>query len=265
MATETEGGLRARIVQWTVAFGERVLPALERWIGRSSQVGEATFFDAAEFPWVRKLEEGWPAIRAELDRVLEDREGLPNFQDISVDQVSITNDDHWKTYFLYGYGFRSDANCARCPETARLCAEIPGMKTAFFSILSPHKHIEAHRGPYKGVLRYHLGLRIPDGGSNGGCRIRVGEDVRPWQEGGSLIFDDTYDHEAWNDTDGVRVVLFVDFVRPLRFPASTFNRFVLAAIAFSPFIGDARRRHVDWEKRFEALKAGRAAAPVGGG
>jgi aspartyl/asparaginyl beta-hydroxylase (cupin superfamily) len=253
--------MRERIVEVTVFVGERFLWQLEKLIGRASLVGEATFFDAADFPWAQRLEAGWPLIRAELDRVLEDREHLPNFQDISVDQVTITNDDNWKTFFLYGYGFKSEANCARCPETARLCQEIPGMKTAFFSILSPHKHIEAHRGPYKGVLRYHLGLRIPE--PNAGCRIRVDQDVRHWTEGGSLVFDDTYDHEAWNDTDEVRVVLFVDFVRPLRPPASLVNSLVLQAIAFSPFIGDAKRRHNDWEKRFEALKSRREATPVG--
>jgi aspartyl/asparaginyl beta-hydroxylase (cupin superfamily) len=253
--------VRERLVAGTVFAGERLLWRIEALIGRASLVGEATFFDPTEFPWARRLEAGWPLIRAELDRVLEDREHLPNFQDISVDQASITNDDRWKTYFLYGYGFKSDANCARCPETARLCAEIPGMKTAFFSILSPGKHIEVHRGPYKGVLRYHLGLRIPDPAD--GCRIRVDQDVRHWSEGESLIFDDTYEHEAWNDTDGVRVVLFVDFVRPLAFPTSLVNWVVLQAIAFSPFIGDAKRRHNDWEKTFESLKARREPAAVG--
>jgi beta-hydroxylase len=249
---------RERIVQWTVLVGERVLWQLERLIARASLVGDRTFYEVREFPWAHNIERNWQTIRAELDRVLEDREALPNFQDISVDQATITQDDKWKTYFLYGYGFRSDANCERCPETARLCAQIPGMKTAFFSILSPQKHIAAHRGPYKGVLRYHLGLRIPE--PQEGCRIRVDEDVRHWTEGGSLIFDDTYDHEAWNDTDGVRVVLFVDFVRPLRFPVNVLNAAVLRAIAFSPFIGDAKRRQLDWEKRFETLKAAREPA-----
>jgi ornithine lipid ester-linked acyl 2-hydroxylase len=250
--------MRERIVAATVFVGERVLWRIERLLGRASLVGEATFFEASSFDWTKRIEAGWPEIRAELDRVLEDREMLPNFQDISVDQASITNDDHWKTYFLYGYGFKSEANCARCPDTARLCAEIPGMKTAFFSILSPHKHIEAHRGPYKGVLRYHLGLRIPE--PSDGCRIRVDNDVRHWKEGESLIFDDTYDHEAWNETDGVRVVLFVDFVRPLSFPLNLVNWLVLQAIAFSPFISDAKRRQNDWERRFEVLKARREPA-----
>jgi beta-hydroxylase len=75
-----------------------------------------------------------------------------------------------------------------------------------------------------------------------------------------MIFDDTYEHEAWNHTDKTRVVLFVDFVRPLRQPAKLVNWLVLWAIAFSPFISDAKRRELDWEKRFEMLKANRVPA-----
>ena len=142
--------------------------------------------------------------------------------------------------------------------TAALCQGIPGMKTAFFSILAAGKHLPAHRGPYKGVMRYHLGLLIPEPAEE--CAIRVEHETRHWAEGKSLIFDDTYEHEAWNDTAGTRVVLFVDFVRPLRQPARAVNWLVLWAIAFSPFIGDAKRRHMDWEKRFEAVKEKRAAA-----
>jgi ornithine lipid ester-linked acyl 2-hydroxylase len=244
--------LLERVVEWNVALGERALPPLERWLARHSSVGDRPFFDAAEFAWTRDLELEWRTIRAELDDVMADRDALPNFQDISADQATITDDDRWKTFFLYGFGFRVDSNCERCPETTRLVESIPGMKTAFFSILAPGKHIPAHRGPWKGVLRYHLGLMVPEPAT--ACRIRVDDEVRQWEEGGSLVFDDTYDHEAWNDTDGYRVVLFVDFIRPLDRVASTFNRGVLGAIAWSPFIQDAKSRHRRWERRFEAMK-----------
>jgi ornithine lipid ester-linked acyl 2-hydroxylase len=249
---------RERLVAWTVAAGEKALTPLERWLGKSSLVGDQPFFDVEQFPWAQGLERDWQKIRAELDEVLKDQEHLPNFQDISVDQATMTTDDRWKTYFLYGYGFKSDANCAACPETARLCKQIPGMKTAFFSILAPGKHLPHHRGPYKGVMRYHLGLLIPEPREK--CRIRVDTETRSWTEGKSMIFDDTYDHEAWNDTDKTRVVLFVDFVRPLKQPARALNWFVLWAIAFSPFISDAKRRELDWEKRFEILKANKTEA-----
>ena len=78
------------------------------------------------FAWIPDLEDDWPTIRAELDQVLSYRDDLPNFQDISVDQASITDDDGWKTYFFFGYGFRSEANCARCPQTAALLERSPG-------------------------------------------------------------------------------------------------------------------------------------------
>ena len=99
-------------------------------------------------PWIPALEARWRDIRAELDRVLQRPEDIPNFQDISRDQVNITQDDRWKTFFLYGYGYRMDSHCALCPETTRLVESIPGMYTAFFSVLSPGKHIPLHRGHY---------------------------------------------------------------------------------------------------------------------
>jgi aspartyl/asparaginyl beta-hydroxylase (cupin superfamily) len=225
---------------------------LERYIGRKSLVGDVPFFDVAEFAWAKAIEKDWQLIRRELDQVLQDREHLPNMNDIYGHLSSLSDDNSWKTYYLYGNWGRADANCDRCPDTARLCAEIPGMVKAFFSIISPHKHIEAHRGLYKGILRYHLGLRVPEPKEN--CRIRVQDEVRHWEEGRSLIFDDTYEHEVWNDTEGERVALIVDFARPLPFPARALNALVLKSITFRPFMREARRRELDWEKRFEAMK-----------
>ena len=136
-------------------------------------------------------------------------------------------------------------------------SRIPGLTTAFFSILSPHKHIGAHRGPWRGVLRYHLALKIPEPAEQAG--ISVGGQVAHWEEGRSLLFDDGYEHFAWNDTDGVRVVLFVDVIRPLRPPADRINRALITAIGRSPYVRDARNRHDAWERRFEALRAAREA------
>jgi aspartyl/asparaginyl beta-hydroxylase (cupin superfamily) len=229
--------------------GAAVLRGLERVVLRSSDVPPTPFLPLETFGWIPGLEADWRTIRAELDEVLSYRDQLPNFQDISIDQASITDDDKWKTYFFFGYGFRAEGNCRRCPETARLLDAIPGMTTAFFSILSPHKHIGAHRGPWRGVLRYHLALKVPEPTASAG--IRVGDQVAHWHEGDSLLFDDGYEHEAWNDTDGVRVVLFADVIRPLRRPADQFNRALIKAIGCSPYIGDARARHDAWEQRFE--------------
>jgi len=194
-------------------------------------------------------------MRQELEVVLERRDELPSFHEISRGQSRIS-DDRWKTFFLYAYGFKADGNCRRCPETTRIVEAIPGMKTAFFSILAPGKHIPAHRGPYRGVIRYHLGLRVPEPRDH--CRIRVGDEIRHWEEGKSLVFDDTYEHEVRNDTPGTRVVLFVDFVRPLRFPASSLNRLLLKLIGWSPYVQDGVENYKRWERRFDEM--GREAA-----
>ncbi len=255
-----------RVVDLTILVGEWLLDRLDRLVAAGSRLGDPAVFDQRDFLWSRGLEAEWPTIRRELDAVLLHRDALANFQDISTDQATITDDDRWKTFFLYGFGFRSDANCARCPETARLVAAVPGMQTAMFSILAPRKHIPAHCGPYKGVVRYHLGLKVPSDADH--CRIRIGDERASWSEGASLIFDDTYEHEVWNDTDEERVVLFLDVVRPLRFPMNALNAVVLKAIAYSPFVADAKRRHRAWEDSFSAtlaVSSSSSAAPLAAG
>ena len=247
----TEGSQKSlweRVVALTIALGERILAPIERFIGKRSLVGDATFFELERFPWVAQVEQNWTVIRDEVEQLLEDQAALPNFQDISKDQIEITDDDRWKTFFLYGYGFEAKLGVQMCPRTAALMREIPGMRTAMISILSPGKHILDHRGPYKGVLRYHLGLVVPEDAE--ACRIRVGEDIRHWEEGRSMVFDDTFNHEVWNDTDETRVVLFVDVLRPLPFPESLINRLIVAAIGYSPFVLDAKRNQEAWERRF---------------
>jgi ornithine lipid ester-linked acyl 2-hydroxylase len=248
-----------RMVELTIRVGERMLAPVERFIGRRSLVGDETFFPNDRFPWIADIEASWTTIREELEKVLEDREALPNFQDISKDQIEITDDDRWKTLFLYGYGFEAKLGVELCPRTAELMRAIPGMKTAMFSILSPRKHILDHRGPYKGVLRYHLGLIVPRDAP--ACRIRVGEDFRHWEEGRSLVFDDTFNHEVWNDTDETRVVLFVDVLRPLPSPWDQINGAIVKAIGYSPFVLDAKRNQQAWERRYrERRRQARQAA-----
>jgi beta-hydroxylase len=249
-----------RTVEFTVAAGERVLAPIERFVGRRSLVGDSPFFAPERFPWVGDVEAHWREVRAELEQLLVDHEALPNFQDISKDQIEITDDDRWKTLFLFGYGFKADLSTELCPATTALVEQIPGMVTAMFSILSPRKHILAHRGPYKGVLRYHLGLIVPTDKED--CRIRVGDEIRHWEEGRSMIFDDTFEHEVWNDTDELRAVLFLDVMRPLPRPDAALNELIVKAIGISPFIQDARRNQRAWERRFLERRRERERVPA---
>lgn len=242
--------LRTRI--WLYQFIQNMFFGFENFIGRASIYGDHEFFDPKDFPWVGAVEADWRKVREELDALLPYAADIPAFQELQPAQKALTQDDGWKTFFFYAYGLKARGNCRRCPETAKLLKQMPGMKTAFFSILAPGKHLPPHRGPWKGVLRLHLGLLIPEPAEN--CAIRVGTQTRHWQEGKVMIFDDTFEHEAWNQTDGVRVILFVDIMRPMRFPANLVNSVFTSVIAmpFVPLTGLAGN-YLRWEKRFEAL------------
>ena len=243
--------MRTQIKQAVVTNGRKVLRQVQKAIGRASLIGDQPFFGREHFPWVDHIEKNWKTIREELDVILQRREDLPNFQDISPDQKHLAKEDKWKTFFFFAYGLEAPGNCARAPRTMELLKSIPGAKTAFFSILSPRMHIPAHCGPYKGVIRYHLGLIVPEPKEQ--CRIRVADSIAHWEEGRSMFFDDTFEHEVWNDTDGQRVVLFMDVMRPLRFPMSLINGFIIKAIAASPFIRDAKKNHEAWEQKMADL------------
>jgi ornithine lipid ester-linked acyl 2-hydroxylase len=243
--------LKTDIRQLVLHNGRRVLQQVQKSIGRSSLIGDQPFFSRELFPWAEKIEENWKTIREELDAIMQRQEDLPDFAAISPDQKHLAKQNQWKTFFFFAYGLESAANCARAPRTTQLLKSIPGAKTAFFSILSPRMHIPAHCGPYKGVIRYHLGLIVPEPKEQ--CRIRVADSTAHWEEGKSMFFDDTFEHEVWNDTDGQRVVLFMDVMRPLRFPMSLINGLIIKAIAASPFIRDAKKNHEAWEQKMTQL------------
>lgn len=234
-------------------LGHKAMHGLDWLFGQFSTVGDKPIHDPATFNWARRLEDNWDVMRDELDDILQYREALPSFHDITEDASTISQDDDWKTFFLYGYGEKAEENCARCPRTTELIEQVPGMTTAFFSILSPGKHIPPHRGPYKGVLRYHLGLKVPDPAEK--CRIRVDDQIAHWEEGESLVFDDTYNHEVWNETDGERAILFLDVKRPMRQPLATVNDLVLTLLRHSSVVQEARKNQKRWSERLEKTEA----------
>jgi len=217
---------------------------------RYAKFGNPCVYDNKLFPWVAGIESSWTEIRSELDRVLARRDELPNVQDITVDARTITKDDGWKIFLLVAYGIKSEPNIALCPETWRVVQQIPGLKTAMFSVFQPGKRLPPHRGPYNGVLRLHLGLLVPEHDSNLG--IRIGSERRSWSEGSVLIFDDAYEHEAWNETGKPRVVLFVDFEKPLRFPVNIINSVLLRLAVLTPYLREGNENLRRWERQFHA-------------
>lgn len=227
-----------------------MLLSIGDWIGKYSTVGDLPVFDNREFKWTELLENNWKTIRKELATILTHQQLLPSIQDIQQEQKVLNKDNDWKTFFLYGFGIKATMNCNSCPATASLLEQIPGMKTAFFSVLSPHKHISAHKGIYKGVIRSHLGLIIP--GHVGECLMRIENEKINWQEGKVVVFDDTFEHEVWNNTGETRVVLLIDVIRPFKFPLSYINNAIVNLIGNSSYVKEAMENHELWETGFHA-------------
>jgi len=219
--------------------------ALPQLLIRATRDGTKRFFDPAAFPWVAEVEAAFPQILAEYRRIAG--QSLPNYQDIEAVNVQITTDDLWKTYFLHYYGYRLAKAERECPLTIGALQRIPGLQFAMFSILAPGKHITAHKGPYAGVLRFHLGIEVPEG-----CVIRIDSERQSWQEGKSLVFDDSYEHEVWNDSARQRCVLFVDVERPLPWPLCVLNRWLLAQSASTQIAKDSIANLRVWEQAHHA-------------
>lgn len=179
------------------------------------------FHDRAMFPWLETLEAATPVITAELEALLAG--GMEDFapyiaypRGAPVNQWGELNHSRkWSSLWLWKDGVRQDAVCERCPRTAALLESLPLCRqkgfapTAVFSALQPHTHIPSHTGSSNIRLLTHLPLILP-----GPARFRVGNTVRDWKLGEAWVFDDTIDHEAWNDADEMRVILIFDIWNP---------------------------------------------------
>ena len=233
-------------------IGKRLRHRISAVIARSSKVGNDPVLDPRLFPWIAELEKAAPDIRAEVDRLLARQEGIPPLADISPDHRRIAPPDQWKSFFLHGYGYSQEENIRRCPKTAEAVAKVPGLNSAFFSILTPGAHIPRHRGVTKAILTAHLGLLVPKKRED--CRMQVDDRMLSWEEGRVLVFDDTYHHEVWNDTDESRVILLIQFRRPTGWLGRKVGDLFLGAVRRSRFVQDARSSLGDWEKAMQRLE-----------
>jgi len=253
MATTTTADSRQKPVNsWLVRLGKRQRKWINPYIRRHSKVGDEPVFSRDHFPWIEELEADWEAIRDEALAVLKHREGIPPLARISPDHKGLDNQDKWRSFFLWGYGFRIHQNCARCPRTAGALTNVPGLRTAMFSIHAPGMAIPPHKGVTAGMCVFHLGLKVPKDTEN--CAIRVEDQIVHWQDGEAFVFDDTREHETWNRTDDERVILLIQFDRPLRFPGNIVSWLFFHAIRRSSFVGTARRQLGDWENTFRQFE-----------
>ena len=167
------------------------------------------------------MEAATEAIREEILGVLrEDKAGIQPYvayeEGLPLNQWrELNHSRRWGAYFLWNQGRREAAHMARCPQTVAALAaapqvDIPGRgPTAFFSILDAHTHIPPHTGVTNTRLTVHVPLIVPPG-----CRFRVGGETRDWRVGTAWVFDDTIQHEAWNDSDMARAILIFDVWNP---------------------------------------------------
>lgn len=244
------GALRAARRRYVRNLGKPILRSIDRYIAANSLVPDQPVLDSKAFPWVAELEASWRDIRAELDKILEFRDHIPRFQDVSADQYRISPDDQWRTFILYGFGYQSRLNCEICPKTTAVLQQIPGLQTAFFSILAPGKHIPRHRGVTKSLIRCHLGLVVPHQREQ--CYMDVGGVRCVWESGRAFVFDDRYPHEVHNDTAEERAVLLIDVERPMRRRAVVLSRAMLWLFRRTAYVAEARRNLVLWEQRLQA-------------
>lgn len=179
------------------------------------------FFPRYHFSWFNVFEAATPIVQAELASLLETGdEGFAPYVGLPPGAprnkwTELDGSDRWSAYYLWKYGAPIETAIRRCPNTAALLermprAQIPGRcPSAFFSVLRPHSRIPPHTGVSNTRAVVHLPLIIPDG-----CGFRVGGETRQWRVGEAFAFDDTIEHEAWNDSDHPRVVLIIDVWNP---------------------------------------------------
>ncbi len=184
------------------------------------QLPQKQFYESNEFPWLAALEAATPAIRAEVHELLRDADAFKPYvptdpNRLPANQRVMAGNPAWSAFHLWQRGQLHEANAARCPQTLAALANVPLAQlpnrspSVLFCQLKPGTLIPPRNGLTNTRLIVHLPVLVP-----GRCRLRVGNDVRELQEGQALVFDDSIEHEAINESDGTRVMLVFDIARP---------------------------------------------------
>lgn len=166
------------------------------------------------FPNAARFSENWRDIRDEA--LAATQAGVPRFHEIMPEQTDISANDgrDWRMMILKAYGIGVPENLRRCPFIASLLEQSPEVLSCALSLLAPGKHIPIHRGPFRGILRFHLMLTMPhDEMLRPGCVMEIDSVPYRLAEGETLLWDDTYPHEVWNCGGEVRVALLLDVRR----------------------------------------------------
>jgi beta-hydroxylase len=214
----------------------------------------------ADYPELRILEAEYDDVRRECEHLLRHRDEVTDIAALGGDYTAGgIHTIRWKAFVLKAGTFIEE-NCVHAPKSAALLASMPSVHNAFFSILEPRQYIRPHWGYYKGFVRYHLGVVIPEDNARETCWLRVNADQADnarrdktliergrkyhWRNGRGVVFDDTNLHDAANESDATRVVLWLDVARKLPGVLALYNRALLAALYHEPSIRRFRENAV---------------------
>ena len=180
---------------------------------------QTCFYDPGQFDWVAGFEAQVPAMRADVERLLVGESGFHPYVEGDANRPNrghaLLGDARWSAFDLWKGGVEVEDNARRCPATMAALRSAPMPRIAgrspmaLFSLLRPYTHIPPHWGMLNTRLICHIPLIVPPG-----CRLRVGNEVRGVEAGKTMIFDDSIEHEAWNDSDETRIVLLFEIWRP---------------------------------------------------
>jgi ornithine lipid ester-linked acyl 2-hydroxylase len=168
------------------------------------------FYSKNEFPFLSKLETNYQLIKDELIHLLESNKE-DNWLKTFPNYVKSDQQKAWKVFSFIFFNMKFPSHAALCPKTAQLIFDIPEIMSCDYSYMKSNTHILPHKGYSRMVLRCHLPLIVPKGDL---CGLKVGTETHYWKEGELMIFDDSFEHEAWNKSDEDRVVLMFDIPNP---------------------------------------------------
>ncbi|HLS04753.1 MAG TPA: aspartyl/asparaginyl beta-hydroxylase domain-containing protein [Wenzhouxiangella sp.] len=189
-----------------------------------SAVPAKPILDRADFPELDLLQDNWKTIRDEAVALYEDGHirAADGRNDLAFNTFFKRG---WTRFYLKWYNDGYPSAEKLCPKTVELVRQIPTVHAAMFAVLPARGRLGAHRDPFGGALRYHLGLVTPNSED---CRIYIDNERYAWYDGDDLLFDETYIHRVENDTDDYRIILFCDVERPIRNPVvRAINRFMI--------------------------------------
>ena len=175
-----------------------------------SKIPMKPFVERSHYPELQVLEDNWETIRDEALALYES--GHVGVGD-DMPASSFYKNDRWKSFYLKSYDNKIPSAYELAPKTMALIDQVPSMHYALFAALMPGKSLKKHHDPFAFTLRYSLGLQTPNSKK---CGLIIDGQDYTWRDGEGVIFDETYMHSAYNDSDTVRLILMTDVDRPLR-------------------------------------------------